>query len=107
MWIGVGRLTLDFYNNNSVQKKRENIESLCKDLRKKFNLSILEVADFEDAEKCVIGFAAVIPETWKSQTAQNFVQTICKTVDETSFARVMVEDWDLLAHGPVGVEEVQ
>lgn len=99
MLIGVGRIVLDFYNNTNVTAKRRQLEELCADLRKKFNVSILEVADFDDPERCVIGFAAVIPENWKTLTAENFVQKICQTIDETSFARVMVEDWDLLSHG--------
>lgn len=99
MWIGVGRIVMDFYNNDNVSLKRKNIEELCQDLRKKFNLSILEVADFDDPERCVIGFAAAIPENWKTQSAQSFVQKICETIDQTSFARVTVEDWDILSHG--------
>jgi uncharacterized protein YlxP (DUF503 family) len=99
MLIGVGRIVLDFYNNDSASRKRKQLEELCDDLRKKFNVSALEVADFDDPERCVIGFAAVIPENWKSISAQNLVEKICKTIDETAFARVMVEDWDLLSHG--------
>lgn len=99
MLIGVGRIVLDFYNNTNVTKKRRQLEELCEDLRKKFNVSALEVADFDDPERCVIGFAAVIPENWKTASAQHFVEKICQTIDETAFARVMVEDWDLLSHG--------
>ena len=98
MLIGVGRIVLDFYNNTSLPAKRRQMEALCADLRKKFNISVLEVADFDDLERCVIGFAAVIPENWNTQSAQGLVQKICQTIDETSFARVMVEDWDLLSH---------
>jgi uncharacterized protein YlxP (DUF503 family) len=97
--IGVGRIVLDFYNNTSVGQKRRQLEELCSDLRKKFNVSALEVADFDDPERCVIGFAAVIPENWKRLSAQHLVEKICETIDQTSFARVTVEDWDLLSHG--------
>jgi len=99
MLIGVGRIVLDFYNNDNVALKHRQLEELCADLRKKFNVSALEVADFTDPERCVLGFAAVIPENWKNQSAQNLVEKICETIDQTSFARVMVEDWDLLSHG--------
>ncbi len=99
MLIGVGRIVLDFYNNTDVASKRRQLDELCTDLRRKFNVSALEVADFDDPERCVIGFAAVIPENWKNQSAQSLVEKICKTIDETAFARVMVEDWDLLSHG--------
>jgi uncharacterized protein YlxP (DUF503 family) len=99
MLIGVGRIVLDFFNNTSAPKKRAQLEELCGDLRKKFNISVLEVADFDDPERCVIGFAAVIPENWKTPSAKGLVDKICETIDQTSFARVMVEDTDLLCHG--------
>ncbi len=99
MLIGVGRIVLDFYNNDNLALKHRQLEELCHDLRKKYNLSALEVADFDDPERCVIGFAAVIPETWKTHSAKGFIEKICKTIDDTAFARVTVEDWDLLSHG--------
>lgn len=99
MWIGVGRIVLDFYNNDNLALKRRQLNELCEDLRRKFNLSAMEVADFDDPERCVIGFAAVIPETWKTASARTFVEKICETIDRTAFARVMVEDWDILSHG--------
>jgi len=96
VWIGVGRIVLDFYNNTNVAAKHRQLEELCTDVRKKFNISILEIADFDDPERCVIGFAAVMPETWTKTAAQSFVQKICETIDSTAFARVTVEDWELL-----------
>jgi uncharacterized protein YlxP (DUF503 family) len=99
MLIGAGRIVLDFYNNDKVAVKRRNLEELCEDLRKKFNVSALEIADFDDPERCVIGFAAVIPENWKTPSARSFIEKICETIDKSAFARVMVEDWDLLSHG--------
>ena len=99
MLIGVGRIVLDFYGNQNVAKKRRNLEELCQELRKQFNVSALEVAEFDDPEKCVLGFAAVIPENWKTTSAQGLVEKICETLDQQAFARVTVEDWDLLEHG--------
>lgn len=99
MLIGVGRIVLDFYNNDNVAVKRRQLEELCSDLRRKFNISALEVADFDEPERCVIGFAAVIPENWKTHSAEHFVEKICETIDQTAFARVTVEDTDLLSHG--------
>jgi len=101
MLIGVGRIVLDFYNNQNVSTKHKQLKELCESLRKKYNISILEVADFDDPERCVIGFATVIPENWKTPSAKTFIQKICDTIDTTSFARVMVEDWDILSHGDV------
>lgn len=99
MLIGVGRIVLDFFGNQNVATKRHNLDVLCADLRKQFNISCLEVADFDDSEKCVIGFAAVCPETWSAKNAEKLCEKICATIDETAFARVTVEDWDVLEHG--------
>ncbi len=99
MLIATGRIVLDFYNNDNVALKRRQLEELCTGLRRKFNVSALEVAEFDDPEKCVIGFAAVIPENWKASSAQSFMDKIAKTIDETAFARVTVEDTDLISHG--------
>ncbi|MBY0470773.1 DUF503 domain-containing protein [bacterium] len=99
MLIGVGKIVLDFYNNDDAPLKNSKLEKLCKEVRRKFNVSILEIADFDDPERCVIGFAAVIPDNWKMQSSQSFVRKICDTIDESAFARVMVEDCDFLTHG--------
>lgn len=99
MMVGTGRIVLDFYNNTEAPKKRRLLEEFCVDLRKKFNISAMEVADFDDPERCVIGFAAVIPESWKMPTAQRLVEKIASEIDKTAFARVTVEDLELLEHG--------
>ena len=99
MWVGAARIVLDFYGNDNVTVKHRKIEELCDIIRRKFNISALEVADFEDPERCVLGFTMVFPETWKESSAREIMEKVCKTIDETAFARVMVEDWDLLTHG--------
>ena len=99
MLVGAARIVLDFYNNEDVALKRRQLASLCEDLRRKFNVSAMEVADFDDPERCVIGFSAVIPENWKTQSARSFMEKVCETIDQSAVARVMVEDWDLLSHG--------
>jgi uncharacterized protein YlxP (DUF503 family) len=97
--VGAARIVLDFYGNTDLAKKHRELEELCTELRRKFNISALEVADQDDPERCVIGFAAVIPETWKTKSARDFMEKVCNTIDEKAFARVTVEDWDLLSHG--------
>lgn len=96
MQVGAGRIILDFFNNDNVALKRRQLKELCESLRKKFNVSALEVADFDDAERCVIGFAVVIPDDWTSKKSRGLMENICKAIDSTAFARVMIEDWDLL-----------
>ena len=99
MFVGTGRIVLEFFNNTETPKKTRMLEELCASLRKKFNVSALEVADFDDPERCVIGFAAVIPESWKIPSAESFVERIAKEIDSIAFARVTVEDLELLEHG--------
>ena len=99
MRIGVGRIVLDYHGNLKAAEKRQKLEELGASLRKRFNLSIAEIADFDDPERCVIGFAAVIPDHWSNVEAERFTEKICRTIDETAVPRVMVEDWDLIEHG--------
>lgn len=96
MMIAAGRLVLEFHNNSDTHAKRRQLEELATALRKRFNLSALEVADFDDPERCVLGFAAVIPEDWENRQGRDLVERICREIDATSFARVMVEDTDLI-----------
>jgi len=99
MWIGVGRLVLDFYNNDDAADKRRRLETLCKDLRRKFNLSMLEVADHDDPERGVVGFAIVMKEDLREEQAKSLVQKVCEEIDSTAPGRVTVTDWDILSHG--------
>ncbi len=99
MWIGAGRLVLDFFGNTNESLKHDQLESLLRDLRKKFNVSALEVADFEDLERCVIGFSFVSPQGWKRSSVESFVKKICETVDQTAFARVVSEETEIYSLG--------
>jgi len=101
MLIGVARIVMDFYGNDDATKKRRLLAKLCEDLRKKFNASAMEVADLDDPERCVVGIAAVIPEAWMEREAHEFMKRVCAEIDRTSFARVTVEDIDLLSHGEI------
>ena len=99
MRVGAGRIVLDFFNNDKASVKHRKLEELCAELRHKFNVSCLEVDDFDDPERCVIGFAAVIPEDWKDLSVDSFIRKICDTIDSTAVARVMVEDTEILILG--------
>jgi uncharacterized protein YlxP (DUF503 family) len=102
MLVGAARIVLDFYNNDDVAIKRRGLTELCEDLRRKFNVSAMEVADFDEPERCVIAFSAVIPENWKYSSAKSLMEKICETIDKRAFARVTVEDWDLMSFGEEG-----
>ena len=96
MLTGTGRIILDFYGNDNVALKQRKIEKLCNEMRRKFNISIMEKEDFDDPERCVIGFACVIPANWKRKSADTMMEKICRTVDDAAFARVTLEDWELV-----------
>jgi uncharacterized protein YlxP (DUF503 family) len=97
MRIAATRITMDFFNNVDVSQKRRQLEELCDDVRKQFNVSILEIDSIDDPEKCVIGFAAVIPEYWRESAIPIFTKKICEFIDTHSFARVTSEESDITA----------
>lgn len=97
MRIAATRITMDFFNNTSVPEKKRRLADLCEELRKHFNVSALEIDDFDDPEKCVIGFAAVIPNNWRESSIPTFSKKVCEYIDTHSFARVTLEDSDITA----------
>lgn len=100
MWVGAGRIVLDFYNNDNLTVKHRELTKLCKELRRKFNISAAEVAEFDEYEKCVIGFSAVLPANWSERKARDFLKTICKEIDTQAIARISVEECELYYQGP-------
>lgn len=97
MWIGAARIVMDFYNNSDLRVKRKNMDELIADLRKRFNVSAFEVAEFEDLEKCVLGVSVVMPESWSEPKAREFLRAVIHEVDTTSFARVVADVTELYA----------
>ncbi|MBU6374712.1 MAG: DUF503 family protein [Bdellovibrionales bacterium] len=97
MRIAATRITMDFFNNTNASEKRRLLAELCEDLRKQFNVSALEIDEFDDPEKCVIGFAAVIPNNWRESSIPTFSTKVCEYIDTHSFARVTLEESDITA----------
>jgi len=95
MWVGSGHIILDFYGNDLERVKHRELENLAKSLRRKFNISMLEVDDYDDPERCVLGFSLVMPSNWSEERAQEFVQKVCTTLDQEAFTRVTLEDFDV------------
>ncbi|NDD90673.1 DUF503 family protein [bacterium] len=73
MRIAATRITMDFFNNTSASEKRKRLAELCENLRKQFNVSALEIDEFDDPEKC------------------------CEYIDTHSVARVTLEESDITA----------
>lgn len=89
-----GQITLDFYNNLEVSEKRKHLEVLCQILKRQFNISVLETDSFDDPEKGLLGFSCVLPASKTSVQCEQFLERICKTIDQSAPARVVLEDTD-------------
>ncbi len=97
MRIAASRLVLDFHGNLDLAEKRRQVSVLCEEIRRRHNLSACEVDAFDDPERCVIGIAAVIPDTWREKSIQAFIQKLLAEIDSTAFARVISEHSDITA----------
>ena len=102
MWIAAGRIVIDSAGIGNSNAKKKRLDELASLLRRKFNVSALEIADQESLDRAVFGFAAVIPENWKERSARDFLDTLARTIDENAFGRVLIEDCELLVHGEEG-----
>jgi uncharacterized protein YlxP (DUF503 family) len=89
MYVSSAKIVLDFYGNHNTKKKRDELERLIKSLRQKFNVSALEVEDFDDPERCVLGLSLVAAN---AVTAKSAIKKIVEYIDANSFARVVMED---------------
>lgn len=95
MFVSAGKLVLDFYNNDSLAEKQKQMMALLKDIHRKFNVSAIEAADFEELERCVIGLALV---AGNEKTARAAMKKVLEYIDTTAFARVMTEDTDVFGY---------
>src|ERR1035437_8620828 len=102
MWIGSGRIVLEYFNNEKLALKKRQNEILFKELKKQFSISIHEVAEFDDPERCVIGFSAVMSEDWSRAKARDLLRAICDFIDGHAAARVIDENIELTC-----IEEVR
>ena len=104
MFVSSGRIILDFYGNQNVKKKRSEMESLTKELHRKFNLSVKEIEDFDDPERCVLGIALVGST---QNGAQNAVASVLQFIDTNSFARMVFEDVETSRFSSIDTHEVE
>jgi uncharacterized protein YlxP (DUF503 family) len=95
MWLSGGKLILDFHGNLNIKEKRHQMEALLSDLRKHYNVSATEIADFDDLERCVIGLALA---AGTEQGARSAMKKVIEYIDSTSFARLIVEDTDFFGY---------
>ncbi len=95
MIVASARVILDFYGNQNLKKKRDELEALFKETKRKFNISILEVEDFDDYERCVFGVALVACD---EKGARSGLRKLLEHIDASSFARVVMEDSEFFHH---------
>lgn len=94
MHVSAGKVILDFHGNINIKEKRKQMELLLKELHKGFNVSALEIDDFEDLERCVIGLALC---AGTAKGAEAAMRKVLDHIDANAFARVAVEDTDEFA----------
>lgn len=95
MFVAAGKVILDFYGNQNIREKRNNMAELLKELHKGFNVSATEIADFDDTERCVIGLAL---SAGTEHGARSAMKKVLEHIDTTAFARVVVEDTDFFGY---------
>ena len=96
MQLIAGKVVLDFYNNTTLEKKASLIKDLTKAISARHAVSFREIDEFDDLEKCVLGWSAVAAETWDGLRISKFAEAIMKDIDQTSAARVTFEDWEIV-----------
>jgi uncharacterized protein YlxP (DUF503 family) len=96
MQIIAGKVVLDFYNNTTLEKKAVLIRDLTKAISARHFISFREVDDFDELEKCTLGWCAIAPEDWDGLRISKAVEKIFKDIDQTSAARVTLEDWEVV-----------
>jgi uncharacterized protein YlxP (DUF503 family) len=89
MFIAAGKVILDYYGNDKLSHKKQELEKLLKEIHKHFNVSVAEVEDFEDFERCVIGISLTAGSEKGARVA---MKKVMDHIDSTSFARVVMED---------------
>ncbi len=89
MHLAASRVVLDFYGNFDVNKKHAEVLALIREIQKRFNVSIAEVEDFQDPERCVIGVSQVAAS---ERDGRERIQKVLDYLDSHSFARVVSED---------------
>ena len=96
MQIIAGKVTLDFYNNTTLEKKAALIKELTKAITSRHSVAFREIDEFDDLEKCVLGWSGVAPNTWDGLRISKYAENIMKDIDQTSAARVTLEDWEVV-----------
>jgi uncharacterized protein YlxP (DUF503 family) len=94
MNILAGRITLDFYGNESLTKKKKLISQLADATRRKWSIHLMEVDAFDHPETCVVGFATVVSSRERGQAQ---AVEIMDYVEIHSVARVVKDEMEVAA----------
>ncbi|MBI2605803.1 MAG: DUF503 family protein [Deltaproteobacteria bacterium] len=94
MYTAGAKVILDFFNNEELAEKTRRLSTLMKDVRRKFAVSINEVADFDDPERCVLGIALCAATRAGADKA---IKAVLEYIDTHSVARVLSEESEIVA----------
>ena len=95
LYVAASKIILDYYGNQALASKRREIEGLLSDIRRHHNVSAVEVADFDDLERCVIGLSL---SAGTEKTAREAMKKVLEYIDSHAFARVVLEDTDVFGY---------
>lgn len=94
MFVAAMKMVLDFYGNDEVSVKRREIHAFALLFHRKFeDVSLVEVADFDDPERIVLGLSFVCAQ---QKRGEDRLLAIRDWIDAHSFARVTMEDRQVL-----------
>lgn len=86
MTVAYAKIVLDYFGNVEISAKRKLLDELKNELRKKNQVSIEEIEDFDDTERCVLGISLVQKD---EKTARARLNHVLSVVDSISPARVI------------------
>lgn len=95
MYVAAAKVIFDFYGNDELREKKRVLKDLVSLLHKEFNVSAIEVADFDDLERGVMGVSAVAATEAGARSA---VKKALDRIDATSPARVVHEESDVFGY---------
>ncbi len=85
MVIGVCQLELFLHENFSLKGKRQVLQSIVQKARRRFNISIAEVADQDLWQKAVLGICAVGND---QQFVNSTLDRVVRFIEQTQLADV-------------------
>ncbi|MFH0812709.1 MAG: DUF503 domain-containing protein [Candidatus Zixiibacteriota bacterium] len=93
MVVGICRLDLYIYGNNSLKGKRQVIKQIIDRTKSKFNVAIAEVGDNDLWQSAKIGFSVVGND---NRFINSMLDKIKSFIENMNAAEVYNSEWEIL-----------